>query len=607
MSKTKDPNEDVVDENNLNLESVQSLPEEVVPDVKTDSAEPVDDSTVIKTRQPNKLHNLWHLIRTKKKLSIPLAIAVLLLILAAIPISRYKLLGLVMKKDVFLYTIDDKSKSSVYNTNVSIDGKQPGCPSHISPYPNCISKIPVGVHTIKVSKANYRDVETKMTIGIGKSKDKNIEIPMTATGRTVGVRISNKINGKAIKGVHIKIDNSESDTNENGDGSVVVDPTAKKVKVEISKEGFNNLNTSIEVSDSGNNFNQLSISPSGKIYFLSKLTGKIDVVKTDLDGTNRQIVLAGTGKEEDTNTIMLASRDWKFLALLSRRDSSNPRLYLIDTSNDKLTEMDSGDATFSLVGWQEHFFAYTVDRNNILNWQSKKNALKTFNADTLQLATIDETTADGTGENDYISENIESIYIQKGNLIYVKRWLASYYSVYRLAGKRMGIYSAKTNGSGKQLLKDFDTGNNGYISAILSQPDEIYYSVNNSTTSFYEFKDDKITESKDLTAESFNKFYPTYLISPSGVSAFWYEPRDGKNTLFTGSQSGSNGKQIASLSELVPYGWYSDEYLLVSKNSSELYILPANSEMDSTKLVKISDYHKPAASFLGYGGGYGGQ
>ena len=116
-----------------------------------------------------------------------------------------------------------------------------------------------------------------------------------------------------------------------------------------------------------------------------------------------------------------------------------------------------------------------------------------------------------------------------------------------------------------------------------------------------------MTESKEINDESFGKFYPTYLLSPNSLHTFWYEPRDGKNTLFTGTPNGEAGKEIASLSEYVPYGWYSDDYLLVSKNSSELYILPATGAGETGQVLKISDYHKPAVSFLGYGGGYGGQ
>jgi len=69
--------------------------------------------------------------------------------------------------------------------------------------------------------------------------------------------------------------------------------------------------------------NQFKLAPVGKVFFLSNAGGKIDVVSTNLDGTDRKVVLAGTGKEDRNNTVLLASSDWKYLALLSLRDGGN--------------------------------------------------------------------------------------------------------------------------------------------------------------------------------------------------------------------------------------------------------------------------------------------
>jgi hypothetical protein len=96
--------------------------------------------------------------------------------------------------------------------------------------------------------------------------------------------------------------------------------------------------------------------------------------------------------------------------------------------------------------------------------------------------------------------------------------------------------------------------------------------------------------------------YPTYLLSPSSNQTFWTDQRDGKNTLFVGDNDAKNQKTIASLSGYNIYGWFTDNYLLVSKSSSELYVMPV---AGGTPL-KITDYYKPAINYQGYGGGYGG-
>jgi hypothetical protein len=138
----------------------------------------------------------------------------------------------------------------------------------------------------------------------------------------------------------------------------------------------------------------------------------------------------------------------------------------------------------------------------------------------------------------------------------------------------------------------------------LDEPSELYiYFQSGSSEYFYDYEAGKITQDTTLTADKFYETsYATYLVSPSDNQTFWGDQRDGKNALFVGDEDGKNQKQIASLSGYKTYGWYTDDYLLVSKNSSELYVM---SPTGGTPL-KITDYYKPAISYNGYGGGYGG-
>jgi hypothetical protein len=81
--------------------------------------------------------------------------------------------------------------------------------------------------------------------------------------------------------------------------------------------------------------------------------------------------------------------------------------------------------------------------------------------------------------------------------------------------------------------------------------------------------------------------------------------KDGKNTLFIGDNDGKNQKQIASLSDYTPYGWYgdNDQYVLLTKNGSELYIATPDTINNPQK---VTDYYR-SQIINGYGAGYGGQ
>lgn len=602
--------DEVIDEEELKAEleqpELEEKPEEETEQTEeAEQAEEEAEEPLIPPRWRRFVTRVWAKYKAKKKVTIPLTIGLLLVVLLAVPTTRFSALGLFLKHDVDVSVFDSKANIPVSGVEVTLRGQTVKTDGEGKA---TLKSVKVGKANLTVQKKHYKDVNQNVLVDVGKSKEP-VKVSIEATGRQVPVHLVNKITGKNVAGATIKVSDTEAETDQNGETTLVLPADRTEEKGTITADGYNNQSVKVKV-DGGVKDNTFTLTPSGKIYFLSKLSGKIDVVKTDLDGANRQTVLAGTGSEEETNTILLATRDWKYLALHSKREGDKARIYLIETENDKLTEIDSGDATFSITGWQDQFFVYKVNRNAPI-WKGKHQALKSYNAETKTLTTIDETDAEGTSTDDHVSNSINNIYLIKDDIIYTKTWSSGYYSAYRLVGKRSGFYSAKQNGSSKQTVNDFDAPRYVYINAVASEPGEIYYSVynqDNQKNNYFEYNDGKITEITDEneTKDWFNKPYPTYLQSPSGQKTFWFEPRDGKNTLLIGTADGTNGKDTVSLSEHIPYGWYTEDYLLVSKNNSELYILSSGERDTRDQTLKITDYHKPAFTFRGYGGGYGG-
>ncbi len=441
--------------------------------------------------------------------------------------------------------------------------------------------------------------------------NKVTQTELTATGRQVKISVANLINKKALSDVNISVAGITAKTDNLGQTTVVLPVGQPSQKATLSLDGYNDASVVVKVSDQTIAENNFSLTPVGKVYFLSKLSGKIDVVKTNLDGTDRQTVLAGTGKEDDHGTVLLASRDWKYLALLSRRAGSTPTLYLIDTANDSLKTVDEGNVDISLVGWSDNNFVYVLTRNGVQPWQNHGQALKSYNTTSKQLLTLDQTNGQGTNDSDYAQETYGQVYEIGQTVIYEKQWNSPYFNTATIANKTAGIYSIAASGTNAQTLKTFgySDGKQTYISSVPYLASQIYYSViEKDVQSYLVYSSGKLS-SKTGIADSFNNYYQnpiTYLLSPSGNATFWAEERDGKNTLFIGDQNGSSGKQIATLSDYFTYGWYTDDYLLVSKNSSELYIMPKAGVTKDPDAIKITDYHKPAQNFYGYGGGYGG-
>lgn len=558
-----------------------------------------DVATLATMKKPNKLR-LFLATKKGKVVAVLAGIIALVLLLLAIPPARYGILGLFIKKEVMLQVLDATTNKPVSEADVRVG-------IHTAKTDNTgsvtLKDLPVGNYGVLVKKKYYADAATTLDVPILSAPQK-AEVKLTATGRQVPIRVVNKINGSPMQKATVKVLETTVLTDEKGEASLVLPADKATAKAIITLSDYLDSEANILITEEKEK-NIFPMTPAGSLYFLSKLSGKINVVRANLDGGNAQVVVAGTGKEQDDQTVLLASRDWKHLALKARRDSDKAKLYLIDTATNKLSVIDEGDADFTPVGWYNEHFVYTVDRANVQFWQTKKYALKSFNAAQAKLTTIDETTAEGSSINDYAAEIFGQVYILDDQLIYVKDWAANYFSPARLGGKKLTLVTVKPSGQGKQAIKSVDEAEGVQASTALYAPNEVYVSIAAAgKTTFYEYEHGKLEEAKDVTAESFARPYPTYLFSPSGKKTFWHESRNGKSVLFVGDANGENSQEPAVLTDYKAYGWHGEDYLLVSKNGSELFIMPAITT--GAQPLKVTDYHKPDVSFGGYGYGYGG-
>lgn len=559
-------------------------------------------------KKPKPAGSRWHRFTnwyvSHKKWSISLTILALLVILAAVPWTRYSLGGLIIKRDFSVKVVDAATNTPVSGVTVTSGAISSQTDNNGKA---TLHKLKVGKKDVSFSKKYYKDTSATEFVPI--LQQKNIPtVSMVATGRQVKINVANLISKQALPNVLIKTAGTEAKTDKNGSATIVVPAGPASVEATLSLSGYNDATVTIKISNDAIAENKYTLTPAGRVYFLSKLSGKIDVVKTNLDGTDRQVVLAGTGKEDEANTVLLASRDWKYLALLSRRAGNAASLYLIDTTNsDSLSTIDEGNAYFNLVGWSDDKFVYTVGRNDYQPWQPKAASIKSFNAQSKKLSILDSTNATGTNNSDanYETYIINPILIDD-TIFFTKTWYR-YPGYLQVSGQSNTLNMMNSDGSGKKIIKSYDADKSYFGSMVFHNPNSIYIQVSNSdgsNPSFFELnKNGNLSQKDELTYQDIFKTYPTYLESPDDKSTFWAESRDGKNTLFIGDENGASGKQIATLSDYLTYGWYTNNYLLVSKNSSELYIMPVSG---SDSPIKVSDYHKPSLSYAGYGGGYGG-
>lgn len=533
-----------------------------------------------------------------KKKRLLAGLLLIVVVVLALPFTRYPVLGLFLKKPVNITVLDSKTGTPVSAALVTLGGDsvKTDAEGHAK------VRTALGKHSLTVSKQYYQDQTEAYFVGF-KASSQPTSIHLTATGRLVPLTVTNKVTGKPLSGVEIDVKGTTAKTNDKGIATVALPTKAATYAAKLSLSGYNSADATVQVTDQVVKANSFSLTPAGRIYFLSNQSGNIDVVKSNLDGSGRKTVLAGTGHEDPNNTSLLASRDWRYLVLKSVRSGGNAALYLIDTSTDKLTSFDNSDADFNLIGWYGHDFMYDLIHHGQDSWQPGREVIKSYDADNLQLNQLDQNQAEGSAAS-YAYQSFGNFYILSGVVAYDTQWTSFNAD---MSSKNFTIRAVQPNGQGKKDYQTFPASSTNFIQAILYSPGAVYFAVfgNANNTSYYDFEDLAV-KPISLDSSSFTKQYPTFLVSPSGNQTFWTELRDGKNTLFTGDGVASDKKQIANTSDYSPYGWFGDSYVLVSKNSSELYIMPAGGLDQNSQPLKITDYYKPARSFNGYGYGYGG-
>lgn len=577
------------------LSEIESI--EVAPTSEHEASVDPDKEIVIK--KPVVRHQWWK----QRKIIIPAGVVLLVVIILAIPFTRFLVLGWAWRENVTLTIVDSSSNTPVTDAAVSLAGKR-AITNSLGKV--TLTSVPIGYHTLKVEKTNYKTTDTPLTVDVF-SASQNRQQAIVATGRPLAIKVVDRLTNKPVADATITDGKTMTFGRTDGEGraTVVIPVNKKELDVSVTAGKYRVLVTKLTLQSA-----TLQLIPDGTLYFLSKQSGKIDVVKSGLDGSDRKVIVAGTGDENDQTTTLLASQDWKYLVLKAKRAPNKPEsLFLIDTSNDSMKLLDEGNVNFSLIGWSGHRFIYHTARSESQYWRPKLTAIKSYDAEKGISVTLDENASDPASNNiAALYEIFGSYYILDNALVYTKYWVdigSMTESMHQ--GKQSIIVSIRPDGTNRKTVKSFNVANVSAIGSRLYTPQEVYYQINDrSSPTKFTYGEYEGGSYKDAKQVDFGKVYPTFLMSPSGNGSFWYEERDGKNALFVGDKNAGGKQELVAKSELKPYGWLTDDYLLLQKKDSELYITTKEQLKAGAEPLKIGDYHKVRASIEGYGYGYGG-
>ena len=570
---------------------------------ESDEVMAAEDSELARSFDPVK--KPWYKkLFAKKKVWIPLAILLVLVLLTAIPFSRYKLLGLVWKQNVSLLIQDSQTHQPVSSVTVTL-GSAHGVTDSDG---KLTVRVPVGTATVTASKHYYKTATQKVLAPLRRSH--TITVPIIATGRQVPVTVINKISQVPVANATVSADQTSVRTNVHGTATIVL-PANKSIAagtITATSSGYNSATVTIKISSTPGSANDFQLVPSGKVYFLSNASAKIDVVSTNLDGSDRQTVVAGTGSESSATTNLTHSADWKYLSLFTIRSSSTVdfgTLYAINAATGQLTTIQSGLQTYmNVIGWStDDHLIYTANNATLKNWQSGGELLESYNPVTGKSTILDQTIGAGSSDSDYATQTIANEFILPNNtVLYTKHWIASFpTTTVDTTNKVIGLYTINANGTNMQTIKSFPTDFSTYLNLIENNSGDYYMSQENtSVRAYYEFTNGNLKVApSSVNQQTFNNYFlgpnPIYYLSPDGTQTTWSAVHDGQGIIYSGDSNAGNATTLASLgSTYGAAGWYGSHYVLVEKNNSQLFIMPKTGLSGGLQLQKITDYFTPS-------------
>ena len=325
----------------------------------------------------------WH---NKKARNLTLLVLVAIFAaLAIIPVTRYAILNaLGVRASLSLQVVDSKYALPVKNAEVSAGG-QTGITNNEGFA--TLTGVKLGKTQLVITKRSFATVEQSITVGWG-SNPFNDPIQMTSTGSGYSFLVTDWLSGKPIAKAEVTDGESTALTDDSGKATLTIQPTDEDIELSIKATDYRTEKITIGIKETGEKAVKLI---AGKPdVFVSKRSGKYDLYKRDVDGTNEAVLLAGTGSEQDPLGL-LVKQDGITAAFVSTRDGKRDsngfllsNLYMVDVPAKTATKVpDTESAQIQLIDWVGDKLVFvkvsagpsaaTAGRQRILVYDSKQD------------------------------------------------------------------------------------------------------------------------------------------------------------------------------------------------------------------------------------------
>lgn len=505
----------------------------------------------IKTVVANVFRTWWH-----NKLARYGAIAFVSLSIigvAALPTGRYYVLNAAgVRTAASLSIIDNSTQLPLKNVSVSLGSVTSKTNE------NGIVKLDgleLGTQALEIRQIGFAPINKTLTLGWGSNPLG--DFTLEAVGIQARYKLTNYLSGKPI--TYANLSSGDAHAQADKKGLVVLtlgEMPGTTADITITADGYRTEHQKLDVSkDITGQPIVVSMVPAQAEVFISKQNGKYDLYKIDVDGKNRQVLLAASG-QEDADITVAQKPNGTQVAVVSIRDTMRNQdgfqlqaLTLVNVASGNSLNLDHSERV-QIVDWLEDQLIYIKVKAGTSAGNAERYQLVSYNIETgtrLQLAAANYF-------NDVVSVGGD-LYVAASN---------------NYLGGNSQFFKVGPDNTGRQVLLDkTDVWNIARVSY-----DKLTIS---SGTGTYEYKigdnsSKKVSDS--TTAGPETRFY---LDAESRKHSLWTEKRDGKGVLLVHNNATGKDTVLATQNGLsYPVRWLGNRtivYRVVTASETADYVV----------------------------------
>jgi hypothetical protein len=531
--------------------------------------------------KPRGLKGAWGWLKAKK-LRMAVAIAAGLVVLGGAAMAatdlKYTVLGTVLTTSVDVTVTDSSTKQPVPKALVDFGGAADltDKAGHVT-----LKKVKLGRGEMDVRKTGYSDASVKVLGPLSKGK---ASVALKPNGIKFVAVVTDFITGGNVAGVEVKSGEASAISDENGRAVISLPPATNNTtqKLSLTKDGFNTLEVGAAVKNGGPDL-AVKLTPEGKVYFQSNRTGRIDIYGANLDGTATELVLAGTGQENESAGILPSISDPHTLALVSTRDGRrngqlHSDLFVFNTESRKLTKIDQDVDFGNFRAWIGSTLVYTP--SHYVDYYGSCNSIKTYDNSSGKTATMIAGDQNGAG--------CPTIYqaLSDGFI----------YSIRGGESGKAGIYAAKLTGTPKKISSTYSDGTVRRAKQTLLTE---YYTNGGPVWDSIDLGSFSVSRLPSGPSIEANRYYND---APDGSKSAFIEERDGQSELYVTDANGGNEKKLTSIGSANQFvQWYGNDYIVFSSTKTgenALYVIGAGGGTPH----KVADFYRGNSRTYGGGG-----